>query len=245
MEIFFESLTVLKESDVQSGKNKRWDCSCVCGNIVSVRVDYFKYKKHCGCKFKTNAQRQKTNKNKEELLLLKNKKEKEQLKKAILKTYQKDITRLKGIHRGAKERCYNPSSKSYKDYGAKGKTLSPSWLESVDNFIEDMLPSYLEFEKWFGKGKATLDRIDNSLGYSKENCRWATREQQAQHRDFLNPVTVYGVDYPSISALSRDYEGLAVMTLMRRYNAGWVNEELVLPLGTKIKEYRQNKNSNV
>jgi len=71
------------------------------------------------------------------------------------------------------QRCYNKNSSSYARYGAKGITVDSSW-HNVKNFIADMGndPNGL-----------TLDRVDNSKGYSKENCRWATRKQQNNNKN--------------------------------------------------------------
>ena len=42
----------------------------------------------------------------------------------------------------------------------------------------------------------TLDRLDNSLGYSKDNCRWATPAQQTRNRRTTKMHTVDGVTLP-------------------------------------------------
>lgn len=70
-------------------------------------------------------------------------------------------------------RCYNPSRNVYKYYGALGKKVSQDWLSFV-NFVLDMGLDYIV--------GYTLDRIDNSLGYSKENCRWVTINEQRKNR---------------------------------------------------------------
>jgi len=71
-----------------------------------------------------------------------------------------------------KVRCLVTSDPAYKNYGARGVTLCERWL-SFDNFYEDMgeCPHGL-----------TLDRIDNSAGYYKENCRWATYTDQNRNK---------------------------------------------------------------
>jgi len=58
--------------------------------------------------------------------------------------------------------------------GYIGKSISPSW-DSFDNFLADM------GERSEG---TTLDRIDNSKGYSLENCRWADATTQSRNRTY-------------------------------------------------------------
>lgn len=81
--------------------------------------------------------------------------------------------RLYQIWSGIKQRCLNPKQKFYSRYGGRGITICPLWEKSFDTFFNDMghRPSK----------NHSIDRLDNSLGYYKENCRWADRKQQAQN----------------------------------------------------------------
>jgi hypothetical protein len=71
-----------------------------------------------------------------------------------------------------KKRCLNPKSSNFDRYGAKGVTICEDWMD-FRNFLEDM------GERPTGM---TLDRIDNSKGYYKENCRWADLITQSNNR---------------------------------------------------------------
>lgn len=67
-------------------------------------------------------------------------------------------------------RCRYATRHNSKYYKEKGITICDRWLNSFKNFLEDMGER--------PKNK-TLDRIDSSKGYFKENCRWATSSEQA------------------------------------------------------------------
>lgn len=66
------------------------------------------------------------------------------------------------------QRCTNTKLESYKKYGGAGIAVCDRWL-TFANFLEDM-----------GERKPgqTIDRIDGSKGYFKENCRWADIQTQ-------------------------------------------------------------------
>jgi len=71
------------------------------------------------------------------------------------------------------QRCTNPNSQAYKNYGARGITVCPRWLNSFENFYKDM-----------GKRPKgmSIDRINNDGNYEPLNCRWATDKKQAINR---------------------------------------------------------------
>lgn len=73
-------------------------------------------------------------------------------------------------------RCQNPGHSAYPRYGGAGITVCPRWADpdtGFQAFLADM------GERPEGH---TLDRIDASLGYFKENCRWATSRQQYENK---------------------------------------------------------------
>jgi hypothetical protein len=73
-----------------------------------------------------------------------------------------------------RKRCLCATGRAYADYGGRGITICDRWLNSYANFLADMgrKPSR----------KHSLDRIDNNRGYSPDNCRWATQNQQVTNR---------------------------------------------------------------
>lgn len=76
---------------------------------------------------------------------------------------------LYNFWKNMKNRCYNIKHKSCSHYSEKGIYVCDRWLNSVKYFVEDMYPTYKE--------GLELDRINNDEGYSPENCRWVTPQQ--------------------------------------------------------------------
>jgi hypothetical protein len=62
-------------------------------------------------------------------------------------------------------RCLNKTHEAFNRYGGVGINVDPRWLD-YDNFVLDM---------GFRPAGKELDRCNNEMGYTKENCRWVSR----------------------------------------------------------------------
>jgi hypothetical protein len=81
-------------------------------------------------------------------------------------------------------RCGNPQDRSWPQYGGRGITVCERWHDVV-TFVADMTPGHAP--------GLELDRIDNSLGYSPENCRWLSRDENRNNMRRQTMVTIDGV----------------------------------------------------
>lgn len=85
-----------------------------------------------------------------------------------------------------KERCLNAKHKYYYRYGGRGVTICARWINSFENFLEDVGPSPK------GVHRASLDRVDNNGNYEPGNCRWTDTVTQCRNRSSNRLLTYNG-----------------------------------------------------
>jgi hypothetical protein len=149
----------------------------------------------------------------------------------------KSKTKIYGIWLAMRRRCEKEQNPAYKNYGGRGITVSEEW-KLFDNFFRDM------GEKPDGK---TLERIDNNLGYSKENCIWASRKEQARNKRNIKHLTFNGVT-KSMAEWSEETR-ISIGTIWRRSKMGWSDEEIIntplvnkragIPAGQKLRYFQE------
>ena len=192
--------------DHQKGNRTYWKCKCDCGNECVRRKDTLTDKKtisSCGC-----YQKEVTADIGKKAAALNRGKSNESRK-----THGDSKTRFYNIYHGAKARCENPNDTKYYNYGAKG--IKFEW-NSYEEFKKDMYESYLDHCEKYGEKNTTIDRIDPSKNYCKENCRWATLKEQANNKK----ITIYvemedGTLYP-LAVFSEKFN-INIKTLDFRY----------------------------
>lgn len=84
-------------------------------------------------------------------------------------------TKLYYVFHAMLQRCQNSSNKDYKYYGARGIKVCDEWKQSFKVFRT------WAKENGYSEG-LTIDREDNDLGYSPDNCRWVSRAVQNESR---------------------------------------------------------------
>ena len=114
-------------------------------------------------------------------------------------------------------RCRNPKNPAYGKYGARGITVAPEW---------DTPAPFCDWAVTHGYAAGlTIERIDNSRGYSPSNCCWATRKQQARNRR-SNRIVVIGGTQRTLAELA-EASGIKPGTLRRRIEAGEIEQSRI------------------
>jgi len=130
--------------------------------------------------------------------------------------------RFFAIYSGMHKRCEVSETIGYARYGGAGISVSKEW-STLKSFSYDMYASYTKHVEKHGEQNTTIDRIDNTKGYSKGNCRWATIKQQACNRKNNILVTIQ----EETKVLSQWVEELNLNygTVYSRIKRGWKPED--------------------
>jgi hypothetical protein len=114
-----------------------------------------------------------------------------------------------------RRRCEDPKNTRFKDYGGRGIKVCDRWKDFA-NFYADMGDR---------PPGTSIERINNDLGYFSENCRWATRLEQANNCR-SNRVIAFNGQRLTVAEWSRR-AGMGPSTIAYRLKLGWSPERAV------------------
>lgn len=196
----FGFLTVLDSVDRRTNEGRRvWKCQCVCGNIVEKDTKALTTGDVRSCGCK--------------------RKELHNASEKVVKHGMSD-TRIHKIWTSMRNRCTNKSNPAYKDYGARGISVCEDW-ESFEVFYQWAVATGYN-------DSLTIDRIDVNGNYCPENCRWATRQMQANNKRTSRRVQ-YNGEVHTVSEWAR-IKNISKTLIKSRLDAGWtVDEALNIP----------------
>lgn len=191
-------------------KQKMITCRCECGNYIDVMPSSLTagYTQSCGCK-----QRDAT--------IARN---------ISSRTHGESrggkVTPLYRAWQAIKWRCLDPKHASYALYGGRGITMHPPWINSYEQFSQDIRSTIGDRPE----RAYSLDRIDNNGNYVPGNLRWATPKEQNRNKD----LDTYVIDNLRLTLPEwAERYNMSYMTVSWRVNNGWeLIDALTEPVGS-------------
>lgn len=187
--ILLKDLGMLYPKETSKKKKRYGLYKCFCGNEFASQISSIKNAntKSCGCYHKEKSKKRFID---------------------IHTTHGLSYHRLYSVWSHIIQRCNNPKDKAYINYGARGITICEKWLK-IENFIEDMYPTFQE--------GLSIDRINNDLGYSKDNCRWVNRNIQQRNGRILQKNNTSGYRGVYFNKLTNKWQTCIVINGKHNY----------------------------
>ena len=137
---------------------------------------------------------------------------------------------LYSVWNGMIQRCENPKTKSFRDYGARGIAVCGRWktgngiMTGLECFASDMGPRPDGF---------TIERVQSDRGYEPGNCVWLSKPDQSKNRRTVRLVRI-GTEVKTIPEWCRE-TGIEYWTAIRRVSRGWPPDKAVThPIRKKV-----------
>lgn len=190
----YGTLTVIERTTSNKYGKARWVCQCSCGRtkIVSGNDLQMGNVKSCGCR-----------------------------RWGFWTKHGETVggvSRFYSVWAGMLDRCRNKKNKRYKVYGGRGIIVCKRWYD-FSNFKNDMHDAYINHFN-INNGDTYIDRMNNDLSYTPENCRWATQRQQQNNRSNNCRLSLQSGETHTIAEWARIY-GVSSSVLYKRFALGW------------------------